>query len=267
MNKDFVKEKTMNTLISILLMILNNNSTDNTTREIARQILLSYHDFKNLKASELARNSFCNASTINRFCKTIGFNSFSDLKSFMISSHDVRKAQIIHHMEVTSEEDILKNIRNLCTGKLDEYRLKEDIRVLNERIAAAPRVVLIGAVFPNAMTLHYQEDMLEMGKCVYSSPVARQLEVPAEDPDAVIILISFTGRLINYCLSDYNEICRKYKNTFLMTSNKDLFAADRNANYVQLPFDDDNESNNALFIEIMRYIKYRYYADYGKELL
>ena len=251
----------MNTLISILLAILNNITTESSTDEIIRQILLSYNDMENLKASDLARRSFCNASTVNRFCKSLGFSSFNDMKSFMLTSYNVRRSQFEHHMEITDDGIILKNI-STYNKDFDISRFISECEAVNRLIHESPRVVLIGAVFPEALTLHYQEDMLVMGKCVYNAPLARRLTVPSEQPDALIILISFTGRLISFCQSEYNEICRKYRNIVLITGNEELMSDSENHLILHMPFSGDDEASNAVFVEIMRYLKYRYYVSY-----
>lgn len=253
----------MNTLISILLTILNNIRTDNTTGEIVRQILLSYQDFENMKASDLAQKSFCNTSTVNRFCKSLGFSSFNDMKAFMVSSRSVRRSQLEHHMEITDAEAILNSISNYNQDFSIE-RFKDECGRINEMIASAPRTVVIGAVFPKALTFHYQEDMLEMGKCVYNAPLSRKLEVPNEDPEAVIILITFTGRLINYCRSEYTELCSRFRKVILITGNEEIVPESEEGLILHLPFAGDDEASNAVFVEIMRYLKYRYYMEYRK---
>ena len=255
----------MNTLISILLAIMSNVYTDNTTREIVRQILLSYDHFEELKAGDLAKNSFCNTSTINRFCKTIGFKSFTELKAHMVSSHEVRKAQLHHHMEITTENSVLNRIDFLTENRLDKKKFIREAENFNEIVQKSSRVVLVGAVFPEAMTFHYQEDMIEMGKCVYTTPITKELIFPVEDPDAAIILISFTGRLFSYCKNTFNEILEKYPNTIVMTGNQFNDSDVNPNNMFHLPFQGDDEGNNTVFIEIMRYLKWHYYENYVKD--
>ena len=254
----------MNTLISILLNIINNTLTDNTTREIARQILRMYPVIDNVKASEIAEKSFCNTSTVNRFCKSLGFKSFMDLKSYIMVSHGVRQAQLLHHMEVCDPQKMLDNIRILSSGDFDEKEFIETCRKINKIIYKAPSAICVGAVYPEALMFHYMEDMIEMGKCIYNSPVSRELTVPTEPDNTAVIMISFTGRLFRYCSSEFNEICSKYKDIIVMTADEE-FLAKKPEGAFRLPFSGDDEVNNAAFIEMMRYLKYDYFVSYYAE--
>ena len=49
-----------------------------------------------------------------------------------------------------------------------------------------------------------------------------------------------------------------------MTADKDLISSTSPEKVFPLPFNGDDESNNAAFIEIMRYLKYDYYVRYYK---
>lgn len=249
----------MNTLISLLLSIINNTLTDNTAREIARQLIRAYHDFDNIKASQIAERSFCNTSTVNRFCKSLGFQSFLDLKSYITVSHGVRESQLLHHMQVTDGRRILNNIDALSNGYFDEKSFIENCQKYNDIIAKAPSAVVVGAVYPEALTFHYMEDMIEMGKCIYNTPINRQLSVPSESPDTAVILISFTGRLFRYCTAEFNEICEKYPATIVMSADEEFLKNSPRGGF-RLPFRGDDEVNNAAFIEMMRYLKYDYYT-------
>lgn len=251
----------MNTLISILLAVLNDPTTDNTSREIARQILLNHHALENLKVSQLAEKSFCNASTVTRFCKHLGFSSFSDMKSFMITSHEIRQQQIRHHMELTDENELLEHIAGMCSRQFDKENFIKECELFNQAIHEAPRAVIIGAVFPVSMTFHYMEDMNEMNKCIYNAPIHRNLQAPANETDAVLIVISFTGRIVSYCAKEYDEILEQFPRTILMTGFNHTSANSREMVF-HLPFEKDDEINNAAFIEIMRYLKYDYYRTY-----
>lgn len=254
----------MNTLISILLSIINNTFTDNTTREIAIQLIKAYPQLESIKAAQIAERSYCNTSTVNRFCKSIGFQSFLDLKSFMITGHSVRQAQLMHHLALMDEKRLLDRISYLCNDRFDKSAFNDSCRRFNDMIAKAPQSVIIGAVFPEALTFHYMEDMIELGKCIYNAPINRQLTVPSEDSSTGIVLISFTGRLISYCMNEFNMICEKYPDVMVMTADEGLIRSTDRSKIFELPFKGDDESNNASFIEIMRYLKYDYYVRYVK---
>ena len=254
----------MNTLISILLAILNDITTDNTVREISKQILVNYHQFDNVKISQLAESSFCNASTVTRFCKSLGFSSFSELKNFMIVSHETRIEQLRHHMELMDENSILDIIRCVCGDSFNIKEFKKECRKINSILYKSPRAVMIGAGFPIALTLHYIEDMIEMNKCIYNAPIDRALKAPPSDPETTVMLVSFTGRLVNYCLQEYSEIVASFPKTILITGNREIKKSSEKEMIMYLPFEDDDEKNNTAFLEIMRYLKYDYYRTYFK---
>jgi len=82
--------------------------------------------------------------------------------------------------------------------------------------------------------------------------------------DSLVTLISFTGRLFSYCKNTFHEILEKYPNTIVMTGNQ-FNDSDINPNFFRLPFQGDDEGNNTVFIEIMRYLKWHYYENYVKD--
>lgn len=252
----------MNTLVSILLSILNNTAADHVTREIARQFLKAYPDYENIKAVQIAERSFCNISTVNRFCKSLGFKNFGDMKAYMSTGHHIRQGQLAHHMSLADREKIISNIRVLANSELDEKAFLDDCRNFNETIRNVPYTVVIGAVFPEAMTFHYMEDMIEMGRCIYNAPIQRRLIIPQEDPQAGVILISFSGRLVTHCAEEFNEIIERFPHMIIMTGNRDIQKGLPAEKIFRLPFDGDDECNNAAFIEIMRYLKFDYYQRY-----
>jgi len=251
----------MNTFISMLLSIIGNIFSDSTNKGIAVQLLYSYNNIQELTAGELAKRCFCNTNMISRFCKNLGFRSFSDMKSFIVSSHAARMEQMKYHLSMTDEKKVIDTICHLSEEKIDIKQFVNKIDVFNGLVYEAPQVVIIGALYPEVLSYHYLEDMIELGKCAYALPVAKEIEIPSVNNQSMIILVTFTGRMINNCRNTVNAICGKYSNTVLMTGNINM-VSDEFIQVFHLPLKGDDENNNLLFIEILRLMKYRYYKNY-----
>lgn len=247
----------------MLLILIHGIFTDQLEREIALRLIESADDIEKLNVSRLAGKCQCSAASINKFCRRLGFDDFRTMKAQMKLTMDVRRGQLEHHMNWTKEEDVLKRISALSYGDTDIGLFAKTAAEINRMIHESPRVILLGAGFPEALTLHYQEDMIMMHKTVYSVPIGYKLTMPADVFDSTVLVISLTGRIVDYFQHQFIELTRRNPNVVMISGKTSFSQLNDSIKILPLAIEGDNEDANTLLVEVMRYMKYMYYMTYG----
>lgn len=123
-------------------------------------------------------------------------------------------------------------------------------------VSRANKVLIIGAVYPEMLTLHYMEDMIITGKTVYARSLYGDIENVSDD--TLILFISFTGRMY----TAYYSIIKEMKDNNIVIfgiGNKDsLTEGVKLDGFIELPFNVDVEEENAVLPLVLQYAKLRY---------
>lgn len=254
----------MNTVISMLLLVLLGSFTDDIDREIALQLIYSSSAKESISLSGLAERCQCSTAAIHRFARRLGFEDFRRMKSQLTATGKVRKEQLVHHIELTEPDKIKERIHFLAKDQYRDAEFTEAVRKINDLVTSYSRVVILAAGYPQALSLHYMEDMITMGKPVYALPIGYQMNMPEWTPNTLVIVISITGRLTDYFHKQFQEL-QESSNHIVFISAKECMPAGReNALWLRIPVIGDDEDANALLAEIFRYMKYDYYRRYGR---
>lgn len=256
----------MNSKLSLLLIILYNTNPENIDYCIALQILHSLNQLDKLTVSSLKEKCSTSTKTIQKFCNSLGFDSFIDFKYSLITSLNIRSEQNMHRIQNTSETDILKNIQFLSNNYFNETEFKNSINQLVDTIHKASTLYIIGAAFPNALSINFQEDMNIMGKLTYCYQVNNNPQFPLFSENDLIIIISISGNFYKYAKEHFKNLYKKNKNHIFILSGYSPFRDSNIANnFIQMYIDEDDEKGNLIIMETLRYIKYQYFYKYIKE--
>lgn len=245
----------------MLLMIIYGSFADDVEKDIAINLLQASDQIDSLLLSTLAERCQCSPAAITRFIKKLGFDSFKRLKTQMNLTKKVRLNQLKTHIGLSTSEEIWMHLKNY-TVEFDEERLKKQVRNVNSMIHDSSRVLVIGAAYPQALCLHYAEDMLVMGKPIYTVSAGYQFKLPYRDENCMVMIISFTGRLFEYFHSEIQKLYDSQDRLCIITSADLSEVEDGRIKTITLPFHQDNEDANSWFIELLRYMKTEYYHTY-----
>ena len=253
----------MNTVLSLLLMIVNTSLEKNTNYRIALEIIKLSMFSNELTINEIAELSNTSIFSVNKFLKVLGFKNFNEFKFALITTIETRQKQLLFHLENTTEESILANIKNLSVSIFDQNKFIKAVEKLNSFVHQSDKITILGACFPEALTLHYQEDMLMMGKFLYSRPLIYPLAFPKLDESELILIITLTGRIYEFYKILFDQLCNDHNNIVLISGYENYPKYSSIQEIINIPVNDDNEVGNAWILEILRFIKYKYYKKYG----
>lgn len=249
----------MNTIVSLLMMVISGHIQNSVERNIAIEILASLNTLSSLTLSSLATRAQTSTASINKFCRELGFRNFAEFKVGLITTSEIRNTQMKHRYHNMDVSEIKKMMTIASNRTIDWQRFVQEATVINEKIAKAKRVVYIGAVYPVMLSLHYEEDMNMMGVFMYPQQIGKKLELPVVEEDTLFLIVSLTGRITNYHSDEFEEAVKKQKN-IVMIGNAPKTSA-YIANSLYLPSDGDDENGNELLLQALRYLEYTYYKE------
>lgn len=197
------KEKNFNfiqfNILSSLLAVFNRNEYYSTDFIIAKYLLENIHNLSKLSIYKVAEDCFISRSSIQRFIKTIGFNSFKELKANAQEVIDHQEA-LIEYTDYTDYENILSaKIIDMITAINHSVSKKELVHLAHE-IHDTANVILLTAEDSVASLRLLQSSLAtshKLVRVVTSSSVDTELFKHLNSDD-LIITFSISG---NYALA------------------------------------------------------------------
>ncbi len=253
----------MNTVVSLLLLIVCSTLKNTSEYVIANFLLENLYHICDISRADVCEKTGISNRTLTAFCVELGFKKYSDLKLALIKTIDIRKLQMKVHINNMNAKLLLDAIRALANDDFDEQQFEKTVSSINTSIHDSNRVIIVGAVYPEMLSLHYMEDMLMMGKYISSSPVNTSIQTVGGD--TLVLMISFTGRVY---IEHYDEIMKLKDNnvTIVGVGNPHSVPYQIHLNrFLELPFKGDTEIENACIPLVLQYMKLRYFETYGDD--
>lgn len=254
----------MNTILSLLLSLIASSFSFDEKMTIAKEIIRAVTDgtFFDMTSKELSDKCYITTNRLRSFCQYLGFHKYNDLRNALLQRVDVRREQFLHHVSETEEKKILETIAFVSGKDFDKNAFLSSIQELNDLIKQSPQVIITGAVFPESLSLHYQEDMVIMGKTVYSLPIAHDFVVPGVDEDTLFINISLTGRIMEYFYPSFMDFLSQYNQQAVITGNEKMADEYDFSSRILLPVEGDEEEGNTILLLTLQLMKLDYYKRY-----
>lgn len=253
----------MNTVISMLLQIVCTFFVDSIEYSIAYTILCNINHIQEYSAEKIAEMANVSTRSLSNFSKKLGYRNYAMLKSGILSTIEVRKMQIANHVQFSDDNSLINIINSLGITEFDKEAFIKSVDKYNEYVSKANKVLIVGAVYPELLSLHYMEDMIIAGKTVYAKSLYTDLENIPED--TLVLFISFTGRMYK---AQYHRIKEMKDNNIVIfgIGNKDSLTDGIKLNgFIELPFNVDAEEENAVLPLVLQYAKLRYIEVEGKK--
>ena len=239
----------MNTVVSLLLLIVCSSFKNTSDYAIAYYLLSNISHICDVSRSDVCENAGVSNRVLSMFCSTLGYKNYSDLKLALIKTIDIRKLQMKVHFNNADPDKIINAIHTLSNVDMDDARFTQTIDQINTYIYDCKKVIIVGAVYPEMLSLHYMEDMLMMGKFIHSSSVNTSI-----------------GEVERVYIEHYDEIMKFKENNVSIVgigNPNSLPEQIHLTKYLELPFKGDVEIENACIPLVLQYMKYRYYQTYG----
>ncbi|PFN95910.1 hypothetical protein COJ85_25370 [Bacillus sp. AFS076308] len=193
-------------LIYTLLAYINNSLNKDINYYIAKSLLEHIHKIESFSLDSVAEACNVAPSTINRFCKRIGFKNFSNLRNSVAvpmgaSFHENSDSELSTQMFFKQLNENIEMIDNIPTSQIDQ---------IANQIKKSRRIVILGFEKHQVQAMELQKKLFLLGKlCECDTNLFKQIDALSDLSDEdMIITISIQGNI----LSNHLPISEKIKN-------------------------------------------------------
>lgn len=206
-------------LMNSLLTVLNSTDLDSSDNVLAHYFLEHFDHLRELNVYDVAEQCYTSRSGIRRFCQSIGFDNFSELKScnwewgthrdFFVGYTD--HPDFKGHL-ASSVDDMMQAINSL----IDDA----DLDTLAASIHDANEVLLLSSDFSSMAVREFQQSMLYMHKIIriLTDSFGDVDGFKAMAPQDLIVVISASG---NYARAARRQLGESSAIKVLITLNRD----------------------------------------------
>lgn len=200
----------MEQLIYTLLAYINNSLNKDINYYIAKSLLEHINKIESFSLDNIAEACNVAPSTINRFCKRIGFKNFSHMRNSVgipigASRLDQAEKELSTSMFVKQLEENSKMIDNIPISQLDWVA---------HQIEQSKRIVILGFEKHQIQAMELQKKLFLLGKlCECGTNLYKQMDTLSDLMDKdLVITISIQGNI----LSNQSPIFEKLETTKAM---------------------------------------------------
>lgn len=193
----------------LFLSAISSERRGSINSTIAEYILEHLDEVKGMGILELAQSCYVSASSITRFCRDIGFNTYAELR-------DVLESSQLEFQKISSEESpksriadttkIITNSINAVSGDIDITKLHK----LCSELTSYREVAAFGLLKAQAAAVSLQCDLMMQGKQIYTNiSYPQQIEyIGSVGSDGLVIIFSCTGSYFEY--QDFRSMSRAF---------------------------------------------------------
>lgn len=158
-------------------------------RRVADYILKNSDEIKNMKITVLAKESHTSTTTVTRFCKKMGCDSFTDLK---FNIHESSFKKVIDKNDITDEvfdfyQTVIQNTQNLIH--------LSDLAEFGKMLLAAKEIIIIGLSSSGVTANTLAVRLMRMGlkaQCI-SDVSWMRMKAKVMESGTLVIAVSNTG--------------------------------------------------------------------------
>ncbi|MBO7703756.1 MAG: MurR/RpiR family transcriptional regulator [Solobacterium sp.] len=194
-----------------MLAILNWNDESDANFVLARYFLSNFHKIPEMSIYQVADDCYMSRSSVQRFIKTIGFDTFTAFKE---SVKDVFQHQqsFLSYTDHTDFPEYLAGKVNDMINDINAMAKQQKLRRIAERIHDCRNFYVANAEDSSSSARSFQQQMLAMGKLVrlFTSANTEPELLNSLSEDDFLLTVSASG---NYAIAINNEIrqVRAYK--------------------------------------------------------
>ena len=227
-------------LVSTLISIVNKNNDTNMDFILAVYFLKHLEDLETISIYEIAEACYTSRSSVQRFIKDIGFESYNKLKSKIQEVLRHNRRYLNFYRENNFREFYRKNINDMMDN-FDKFYNSEHIDYFVDLLHISDKIVFSIAEGSSVAPFDFQEALVSLHKnvrVITNSTKNRELLLSLKETDTLITL-SMTG---NYALATLNEIEKSKANKVLITLNHSTIFNEVYDKVIH--FTDDNSSKD-----------------------
>lgn len=206
-------------LMTALLAVMNESDPKAPDRVLAQYFLSHFDHLRELNIYDVANDCFVSRSGIRRFCQSIGFDNFSDLKAEADEWQRQCNYFIGYSVRPNYKEYLAQSIAEMVQ-EINCYATPSVLDKLAESIHESYHIVLFTSDFSGMAARSFQQSMVVMGKLVQIVSDAHYMlefleELTEKD---LLITVSATGNFATL-MEPVIQKLKCYK--VLLTLNRD----------------------------------------------
>ena len=206
----------METLIYNLAAYINNSLAKDVNYHIARRLLENLHRIEGFSLETAAEACNVSPSTFNRFCKSIGFKNFSNLRNSVIkygASFEKNDIDLSGYRFIEQLKENVEIIENIP---------REQIERIVKQISKSRRIVILGFEKHKIQALELQKKIFLSGKfCECNTNIFKQMDaLDILTEEDMIITISIQGHILKEEFLFIEKIKRAKGKKLLITFSK-----------------------------------------------
>lgn len=187
-------KRTAFSLMTALLAVMNESEPGDPYYVLAQYFLYHFDQLKELNIYDVADACFVSRSGIRRFCQSIGFDNFSDIKA----EAEEWKRQCNYFIGYGARPQYKDYLSQQITEMMEEINRLITPTVLNklaEQIHVSRNVVLFTSDFSGMTARGFQQSMVVMGKLVLIVTDAQNIPGYLQDltEQDLLLTVSVTG--------------------------------------------------------------------------
>ena len=212
-------KRTAFSLMTVLLAVMNESEPGDPYYVLAQYLLYHFDQLRELNIYDVAEACYVSRSGIRRFCQSIGFDNFSDIKA----EAEEWQRHCNYFIGYSARPHYKDYLSQSITAMMEEINRLTTPAVLDklvQRIHDSRHVVLFTSDFSGMAARGFQQSMVVMGKLVLIVTDARYIPRNLQDltPQDLLITISATG---NFAIMMEPLIQRTAAYKALVTVNHD----------------------------------------------
>jgi DNA-binding MurR/RpiR family transcriptional regulator len=182
-------------LIYTLLAYINNSLNKDINYYLAKSLLEQINHIESFSLDSVAEACNVAPSTINRFCKRIGFKNFSNLRNSVAvplgtSFHENHNSDLSTPMFFKQLNENIEMIDHIPTSQIDQ---------IAKQIKQSRRIVILGFEKNQIQAMELQKRLFLLGKlCECDTNLFKQIDALSDLSDEdMIITISIQGNILS----------------------------------------------------------------------
>ena len=153
-------------LMTTLLNVLNENSCESSSYALACYFLKHFYELDKLNIYDVADECFVSRSGVQRFCKSIGFDTFSGLKGSSPLEREIHKTSFIAYANRDDFRSFTRAAMDEMMREVEQMADRMDVDAFARSIHDSPNVALLTSEFSSMAPRDLQQELLVAGKLV-----------------------------------------------------------------------------------------------------
>lgn len=208
-------------LLHSLFTIINENEVHDTSHVLAQYFLDHYQELNLVNIYEVAESCYVSRASVRRFCKSLGYDNFADMKS-EFSLYDIHYESYLTFAQKENHRQLLTSSINNMIAELDKRMDTREVYNIAKRMKQSERVIFLASGPPAGVIREFQQAMLFNRKIInlVTDLRADNPLLQHSNENDYIITISNTG---TFAHASYPLIADSLAYKSLITLNRDPF--------------------------------------------